>query len=163
MVLSPLVEVSDFARRIPGGVGDDVDRAAAALEDASTVVRAEAGTIWAAHGGTTATLPTWVTAEDPTVPDVVATVVCAVARRVFVNPDGVKSQDFGDGRGIDYVDPSGDVYLKASEKDLIRKALGVRRARRSRSAVLERADPVLPTAAIVYANERGLGCPEPYT
>lgn len=162
MALPPLVTVPEFELRVPGGVGEDTARAGAVLADASAVVREEAEAIWLVSNPGTAVKPAWVTGAGP-VPDTVIAVVCAVARRVFTNPEGIESIDYGDGRGRDYADATGDVFLKQNEKELLRKALRIRRRPRSRSGVLERADPVLPTAAVAFANERGIGCPEPYS
>lgn len=112
-MLPPLVPVEQFAVRIPGGVADDDRlRAEAALSDASTLVRSEAG-------------QTWVDADNrlTEVPDAAVAVTIAAARRAFVNPDMVASesiQDFSQTFGS----ASADIYLTKAERTAIRRLAG---------------------------------------
>lgn len=114
-MLPAFVDVETLAARIPGGIDvDDEARAQAALDDASTLVRAAAGIDWVdEHGQLVAD-----------VPDVVATVTAAAARRAFVNPEGL-AQETVAGYGASYSSASGDVYLTKTERKLIRRAAGI--------------------------------------
>lgn len=114
MTLPAFADVGALAARIPGGIEDnDRPRAQAALDDASALIRAEAGNNWTNDEDTAL--------ED--VPDIVVTVCLSAARRAFVNPDGVTAASVGDA-SQSYSESSLDVYLKASEKALIRRANG---------------------------------------
>ena len=114
MTLPALADIPALDARIPGGLADaDTARAQAALDDASALIRAEAGTNWTNDDGT----------ELEDVPDVVVTICIAAARRALTNPDGVTEEAVGDARRS-YSESSLDVFLKASEKALIRRAAG---------------------------------------
>lgn len=110
-MLPPFASLDDLEART--GPVDDVTRAEAALDDASALIRAEAG-------------QTWVTddALDEDVPGILAVVCIAVARRVIENPDGFTEMHVGD-TGGSLANASNDVYLTANEKRLVRRAAGV--------------------------------------
>lgn len=85
MTLPALATVEAFEERLGRTLGPtDSARAQAALEDASALVRSEAGKSWVT--GTTL---------DSDVPDVVVTITLVVARRAFDNPAGVASSTIG--------------------------------------------------------------------
>lgn len=113
-MLPPLASVQMFAARIPGGVDTaDYARAGAVLQDASSLVRAEAGT-------------DWVDDDDAlldTVPDVVVTVTIAAARRAFANPDMIASESIQD-YSATFASSSADVYLTKAERNAVRRAVG---------------------------------------
>lgn len=91
-------------------------RAQAALEDASSLVRTEAGRTWTdeAH----ATL-------DANVPDVVVSVTLAAAQRAFNNPQGATQASLGDVSVSFSRDGSaGTVFLTKAEQRAVRKAGG---------------------------------------
>lgn len=112
MTLPAFATTDDLALRIPGGIAEeDMERAQAALDDASALIRAAAN-------------KTWVDDDEQLeedVPGVLLTVCCAAARRAITNPDGVKAETF-DQFSQSYANDSGDVYLKRSEKRLVRSA-----------------------------------------
>jgi hypothetical protein len=110
-MLPPFADTDDFEKRV--GPVDDVTRAEAALDDASALIRAEAGKTWATDG-----------ALDADVPDILVVICIAVARRVIENPNGVSSETLGDAT-ISYENASGDAYLTAAEKRLVRRAGGI--------------------------------------
>ncbi|RLK22637.1 hypothetical protein DER29_0475 [Micromonospora sp. M71_S20] len=116
MSLPPLAPVAELERRLglaPGTLtGSDLVRAGVALEDASTLVRAEAGTDWVAEDGVTVTAPA-----------VVATVVLAAALRAYRNPDGYQGESVGD-YSYQYARESTSGYLTASEALIVRRAAG---------------------------------------
>ncbi len=117
MSLPALAELADLAARIPGGIEeDDEPRAQAALDDASALIRAEAGDDWVTDGDPPAL-------DTDNLPDVAVTVCLAAARRAFVNPDGV-TQESLDGYSTSYRNDSADVYLTKAERRLISQAGG---------------------------------------
>lgn len=94
--------------RLPGGIeGDDEPRAQAALDDASTLIRAETGMDW-----------------ESDVPEIVVTVTLWAALRAFSNPEGLTQEQL-----VSYsyskANPSTDVYLTTKERRLVRRAAGV--------------------------------------
>ncbi len=98
---------------MPSGVSDaDSARAQAALDDASALIRAEAGI-------------TWVNDDDELtdVPDILVTLTCKAAQRVIVNPDGQSQSQTGPFGGA-WANASSDVYLTKYEKNLVRRAAG---------------------------------------
>lgn len=117
MPLPPFATVEDLEARLGVALdehGPDYDRAAAALDDASALVR-------------NAGIP-WVDDHDELVddmPDVVFSVTLAAALRAYQNPTGAERQTVGDvtvayssgGEG-------GGVYLTRAERAAIRKAAG---------------------------------------
>ena len=110
--METLATIEAFNDRIPGGVGSaDSGRAYAMLEDASALIRAEAGKTW--------------TDDVPpvAVPDVVKTVCMSAAKRAFLNPDGVNSMSL-DGNAATFATGSPDVYLTKAEKSAVHKAAG---------------------------------------
>jgi hypothetical protein len=108
-MLLPLASFVDFLARSPEEIqGSEQGRIEALLDDASALVRAEAGRTWVVDGALV------------DVPDVVVTVTLAVARRAFTNPDMVESEALPG----EYSVKRSDVYLTASEKSLVRRAGG---------------------------------------
>lgn len=113
MALPALVGFEAFAARIAGGVSDaDRVRAEALLEDASALVRKEAGA-------------TWVTGDAVVdVPEIVVTITVAVAKRAFENPRGAASETTGP-FGVQYPDHAGDlVFLTESEQKTLQRLRG---------------------------------------
>jgi len=107
MSLPPLATVDELSARLPVGVdlGDNA-RAAAALEDASTLVRDEAGATWVDDLGVLTV-----------VPDVVRMIVLEVAGRALN-----RSFVYGaEGEGATEV---GGLYLKSDEKRRLNAAVG---------------------------------------
>jgi len=112
-MLTPLATVEQFAARLPGGIGvDDYDRAEAALQDASALVRLEAQTTWVDEAG----------ALTIDLPDVVVAVTIAAARRAFVNPDGLASESIQDYSST-FPSASADIYLTRAERSAVRRAV----------------------------------------
>lgn len=111
-VLPALVSLDDFALRAGGVDAADEDRAQAALDDASALIRAEAG-------------KTWVTDDelDDDLPDVIVAVCVAVALRAWLNPDGARSEQIGN-YSVTWADSSTAVYLSDGERRTIRQAAG---------------------------------------
>ena len=95
-------------------IGPEIERAKAALEDASALVRNEAGEEWLDDDG-----------DLETVPAAIVAVTLEVARRAFKNPDGVSQAAVGD-VSVSYArdDGSGIVYLTRDERRVIRRAGG---------------------------------------
>ncbi|TDC33455.1 hypothetical protein [Micromonospora sp. KC213] len=116
MSLPPLAPVAELERRLglaPGTLaGTDLVRAGVALEDASALVRAEAGTDWVAEDGVTITAP-----------PVVATVVLAAALRAYRNPDGYSGESVGD-YAYQYAREATSMYLTAAEVTIVQRAAG---------------------------------------
>lgn len=114
MALPALVSLDDFALRLGGLAAADEDRAQAALDDASALIRAEAGT------------EDWVDDDGglEEVPDVIVAICAAVAIRAFRNPDGVRQEQIGN-YSVSYADTSTAVFLTEGERRIIRRAVGV--------------------------------------
>lgn len=114
MALPALVSLDDFALRLGGIAAADEDRAQAALNDASALIRAEAGT------------EDWVDDDGglEEVPDVIVAVCVAVAVRAFRNPDGVRQETIGN-YSVAYADTSTAVFLSTGERRTIRRAVGL--------------------------------------
>jgi len=113
--LPALVSLEEFAARLGGIAAADEERAQAALDDASALIRVEAGT------------EDWVDDEGAleTVPDVVVAVCVAVAGRAFRNPDGLRSEQIGT-YSVSYGDTTSTaVYLTAADRRIIRRAVGL--------------------------------------
>lgn len=113
MSLPAFASLDDFGVRLPGGLADaDVPRAQAALDDASTEIRSEAGQAWESAP------------EDPSwAADALMRICCAVARRSFTNPDGVTQSSLGSySESVSNASP--DVYLTAAEKRTIARIAG---------------------------------------
>lgn len=113
MSLPAFARPDDLAARL-GRSFDELEnaRAQAALEDASAIIRAEAGKNWVTDG-----------ALDADIPDIVTVVCLTVARRVVENPEGFTEMHLGDSGGA-LANATGDVYLTTNEKRLIRSAAG---------------------------------------
>lgn len=91
--------------------GADLARAQAALDDASALVRAEAGKPWLDENNVV------------TAPAEVLTIVVKASLREFKNPDGFTSEQLGD---YSYrTDNVGGVYLTDDERRIVRTAAGV--------------------------------------
>lgn len=115
MTMLSLATVADLEVRQGLSIGDLQDanlaRAQAALEDASALVRAEAGKTWLDSGGVTVTAPAQV-----------VTIVIKAALREYKNPDSFTSEQLGD---YSYrTDAVGGVYLTEDERRIIRAASG---------------------------------------
>lgn len=119
MTLPAFATLEQFAARLPAGIDEETDgaRAQAALDDASALIRAEAGVTWTTTDDDDETI------VDPDTPDIVLTVCIAVARRAFNNPDGIRSESTGS-YSASFTDASADVYLTKAEKTHIRRAAG---------------------------------------
>lgn len=115
MTLPALASTDALGVRLGGTLdGADLSRAQAALDDASTLIRAIAGT-------------DWVIDDDPPVlatdlPDIVASVCLAVAERKYRNPDALRSEQLGSYQ-VAYDSGSG-IFLTTDEAALIRRAIG---------------------------------------
>lgn len=114
MALPALVSLDDFALRLGGIAAADEDRAQAALNDASALIRAEAVS------------EDWVDDDGglEEVPDVIVTICVAVAIRAFRNPDGVRQETIGN-YSVAYADTTTAVYLTHGERREIRRAVGI--------------------------------------
>ena len=117
MPLPPFATVEDLEARL--GVvlaehGPDLERAAAALDDASALVR-NAGIDWVDDHGELV--------DD--LPDIVFSVTLAAALRAYQNPTGAERQAVGD-VSVSYssAGEGGGVYLTRAERTAIRKAAG---------------------------------------
>lgn len=113
--MKALAEVSALELRLGLEIGSlqgaDLARAQASLEDASALVRAEAGKPWLDAAGTTVTAPAQV-----------VTIVVKASLREFKNPDGFTSEQLGD---YSYrTDATGGAYLTEDERRIIRQAAG---------------------------------------
>lgn len=114
-MLPPLASVTSLGLRL--GItlaGADADRAAAVLDDASALIRAEAGTAWVDE------------AEQLSgVPAVAESIALAVAYRAYRNPDGVSQTSLGDA-SVSYDRGTGQaaVYLTRDERRAVRRAAG---------------------------------------
>lgn len=82
MSLPALAAVADLEVRL--GKSCDGPRAQAALDDASALIRAEAGKTWVDDDG-----------NLDGVPDIIATLAMKVARRALMNPDEYTSETVG--------------------------------------------------------------------
>lgn len=107
--LPPLVSSLEARLGIPSGalIGEDLARATAALEDASTLALAEVSPL---RG------EAWTLAA----PAVVALVVLKAARREYENPRGMNQESLGE-HSVGLTDTSG-VYLTLREVAQIRRA-----------------------------------------
>ncbi|GAA2843861.1 hypothetical protein Acy02nite_68400 [Actinoplanes cyaneus] len=111
MSLPPLATVAELQTRVGGTItGPDLNRAVAALEDVSSLVRLEAGTDWVAADGVTITAPR-----------AIVTVVLAAAGRVYRNPDGYQGETVG-AYSYQYAQTSTSAYLSTDEITIIRRA-----------------------------------------
>lgn len=138
-----LASLQQLDARFPGGLSDDdTNRALAALEDASAWIRAEAGT------------EDWLDANGvlETVPAVIVSICCAVARRIVDNPAGIMQRSIA-GYSEGLTNATTDVYLTKQEKAMIRKVTGTGGLV---AVVLESPyTPPLPPTDMVYGHEYG--------
>lgn len=125
MPLPPLADLNALGDRL--GRTDLVDehgapiapegvRAQAALEDASSLVRNEAGKSWTdeAHA-----------VLDANIPDIVVSITLAAASRAFQNPQGATQSSMGDvSVSFSREGSAGAVFLTKAEQRAIRKAAG---------------------------------------
>lgn len=125
MPLPPLADLNALQDRL--GRNDLVDvhgapiapegvRAQAALEDASSLVRAEAGKSYTdeAHA-----------VLDENIPDIIVSITLAASQRAFNNPQGATQASIGDVSVSFSRDGSaGTVFLTKAEQRAIRKAAG---------------------------------------
>lgn len=115
MALPPLATPEDLEYRLGREFTDaELPRVEAALDDASALVRLEAGRTWIDP----------VTGLVTGLPDAIKTVVLRVAERVIRNPQGFRSESAGDYSFQRYDDDSGGPYLTDRELAIIRKAIG---------------------------------------
>lgn len=111
-MLPALASVAELEARLgldPGTLtGADLERARAALADASALVRMEAGCTWVDEAG-----------NLTVVPDAIVRVVLAVALRNWINPDGVIQESVGPfARRLS--DESAGAYLTRAEAAICR-------------------------------------------
>lgn len=116
MSLPPLAPVADLETRIgvPVGslAGEDLARAVAALDDASALIRDEAGVTWVDADGVTITAP-----------EAVRIVARRAARREYNNPEELTNESVGqysNGRARE----ASSVYLTAGEVAIVHRAAG---------------------------------------
>lgn len=101
--LAPLAEVDDLQARLGRTLStDERVRAAAAIEDASALVREEARRTWAGE----------------TVPGAIRAVVLRVARREFTNPDSRVNRQIGPFSET-YSAQAGTAYLTDDERAIV--------------------------------------------
>lgn len=94
--------------------GAEWERAAAVLDDASALIRSEAGRDWIDGEGQLADVPA-----------VVEAVALAVAYRAFRNPEGLAQASLGDASvSYDRGDGHAAVYLTRDERRSVRRAAG---------------------------------------
>lgn len=109
-----LASLAQLDARTPGGVQDaDINRALAALEDASAWIRSYTAEDWLDDDGAL-----------ETVPGVVVSICCAVARRIVDNPDGLTAETVAGWSGS-RANATSDVYLTKQEKAMLSKVTGV--------------------------------------
>ena len=113
--LPAFAELADLEARLGRTFEEDSadeTRAQAALDDASALIRIEAGVDWDS-----------IEAVDEIYRDAIVAITVAIARRVMENPEGAQSATVGDA-SISFGEISSDVFLKATERRLILKAAG---------------------------------------
>lgn len=142
MATPTLASLWQLQARMPGGVNDDdVPRALAALEDASAWIRSEAGEDWLDDSNVL-----------ETVPSVIVSICCAVARRIVDNPDGLTAETVAGWSGS-RANASSDVYLTKQEKAMIHRVVG---SGGLTVVTLEGPyTPPLPPADFVYGRDGG--------
>lgn len=107
-----LASLAQLVARSPGGIAPaDQNRALAALDDASAWIRSEAGEDWIDDTG-----------APETVPPVIVSICCSVARRVLDNPDGLQSETVAGWSGT-RSNASSDMYLTNQERSMIHKVV----------------------------------------
>lgn len=114
-MLPPLATVAALGLRLGTTLaGADAERAAAVLDDASALIRGEAGTDWVDGEGALSSVPA-----------VVEAISLAVAYRAFRNPDGVSQTSLGDASvSYDRGTAQAAVYLTRDERRAVRRAAG---------------------------------------
>jgi hypothetical protein len=133
-----LASLSQLDARIPGGISDDdVNRALAALEDASAWIRTEADEDWLDDDGVL-----------ETVPAAIVSVCCSVARRIVDNPDGVLQESVAQ-YSYSRTNATTDVYLTKQEKKIIARVVGTNTGMVS-VILTSPYTPPLPPADFVY-------------
>lgn len=116
MTLPAFASTDDLEARM--GPVEDQARAQAALDDASTEIRAFTRRAWV--DSDELALPT---GADAWKGDVLVKVCCSVARRVLENPEGFVANTIG-GYNEQRSNPSADVYLTASERRDLEAVIG---------------------------------------
>lgn len=114
MTLPAFAEIEELVDRIPDGIEvEDYPRAQAALADASSLIRSEAGATVVA---------TWIASDELTdaVPEIIKTVTLRSALRVFVNP----TEETQSTTGPYSSSRVANAYLTATEKAMIARAAG---------------------------------------
>lgn len=109
-MLPPLASLDDFQTRYPDN--DDDERATAALEDASSEVRAFTGLTWVDEDGALTD-----------VPDIVQVITMRAASRVYANPDNYRSEQIGQ-YSYQYSSTSDGSLLTAAERRQLVRAVG---------------------------------------
>lgn len=119
-MLPALARIEDLAVRL-GVAGDEIDdaRAQAALDDASTLVRAEVNKTWVVDilADPVVLLP------EAEIPDIVGFVVLAAAKRGYENPSGITQKTAGDVSMTFAARPQSAVYLTDDERALLNSAV----------------------------------------
>lgn len=112
MALPALAELGDLTAAIGGQV--DFARAQADLDEASALIRDDAGVTWLNESG------------DATVdvPDIVRVIALRVARRGYLNPTAATQLTAGDVSTSHYVRSESAIYLTDDERTRIRRAAG---------------------------------------
>jgi len=108
--MMPLASVDDLGVRLGLNLsGVEQARALAALDDASALIRSEAGEDW----------------DGEPIPPVIVSIALQVAFRAYRNPDGVTQTSVGD-VSVSYTRDgvAGQVWLTDAERRQIRKAAG---------------------------------------
>ena len=144
----PLATVEQLSARL--GItptGGDAERALAALEDASALIRIEAAVDWIDDSDALSD-----------VPSVIEAITLAVAYRAYQNPTGASQTSLGDA-SVSYAREGsvGAVYLTRDERKAVRKAAGI-----SSVGSIALASPWMSEAAnYYYAEVEGGGDPIP--
>lgn len=119
-MLPAFASFQELAARTPGGIDDsDLERALAALDDASSLIRDEAGKSWVDTDGNLA-LPI---GADAWRADTLVRVCCSAARRSLDNPEGVTQESLG-AYSVGVSNSSSDVYLTSGERRSVKRAAG---------------------------------------
>jgi hypothetical protein len=119
-MLAAFATLDDLAARVPGGISEaDEPRAQAALDDASTKIRAEAGKTWTDEDGDL-DLPT---GADAWRADILVTVCVQAALRAFTNPEAMTQEGIGT-YSASWANATTDVYLTRAERQMVRRAAG---------------------------------------
>lgn len=118
MSLPALASLDELTARV--GTIDDPARAQAALEDASSTIRAFTRRTWTDSTGNALALPS---GSDAWQADVLVKVCCSVARRVLENPDGVQAESLGS-YSVTNSNASADVYLTRGEQRDLESVIG---------------------------------------